>query len=236
MIDLDSKEHINLTINGLFFGLLRQYMVNSNYSTPDIDHPKKIEDIHKQVDPILRKEIIQGFNYLHNKNNYLDKHPIWTGNLYYDNLASFDSKYLLVITPECDIAQSKSNGVTIVQGFEFDVPSGYDPASYKADQPVPFSVEVAGKNGKNEWKPIVEIENFYNKQGYYILYHSSLNEKHVILDFRNVKRITNLEKLKLDLLLRVNEPIITDINDRFSTLFNRKGIPRLSPKKYLRNL
>lgn len=233
--DMDSKHVINLTINNLFIGLIKQHLIDKSYSTPDIDEQKKIEKIKKEANPILRKEIIIGFYYIVNKNGVLDNHPIWTGNLYYNNLDSPDSKYKLIITPECDIAQSKSSGITVIQGYEIDLKSDYDPAQFKDIDP-PYCVMVAGKNGENKWKSKAKIIEYYeSKEGFYIVPFSSINGNHIVLNLRNVVSISNLERINPKLILRVNEPIITDINDRFSAIYNRKGIPRLSPaKNYMR--
>lgn len=222
--DMDSKEHANFTLNSFIFGLLKQQMVDANYTVPQ----EKIIDI----DPALHLSIIKGFNYLVNKNNYLDKHPVWTGNLYYIESAPENEKYLLVITPECDIAQSKSSGYTVIFGFEMDFPQDYKPENFTDDAKTPLSIRNAGKKPDGKWKSKSDIEMYYKGQGFYMLLHSSMTDKHLVFDLRSAFRATSLPIKDSILVLRVNEPIITDITDKFSAIFNRKGVPRLVPKNY----
>lgn len=224
--DMDSREHVNFTLNSLLFGLLKQQMIDSNYTVP--------QEKDLTIDEDLHKNIIKGFNYLTNKNNLLDKHPVWTGNLYYDESGSELEKYSLIITPECDIAQTKSNGFTVVLGFELDFPQDYKPENFKGEAPTPLSIRFAGKKGDGNWKPKSEIETFYKGQGFYILLHSSINNKHLVFDLRSAFRSNSIQSEKSILLLRVNEPIITDIMDKYSAIYNRKGVPRLVPKNYLK--
>ena len=221
--DMDSKEHVNLTLNNFLFGLLKQQMIGENYSVPP--------DAPADVDEALQKSIIKSFNYLSNANNELDQHPVWTGNIYYSENGPDAEKYLLVITPECDIAQSKAGGFTVVTGFEHNFPTDYKPDNYKNAEP-PLMVRLAGKKSNGEWKPKSEIETLYKGIGYYILLHSSINDKNLIFDLRSAYRRKDFSTDEHKLLLRVNEPVITDITDKYSSIYNRKGIPRLVPKNY----
>lgn len=224
--DMDSREHVNFTLNSFLFGLLKQQMIDANYTVPD---EKEIT-----VDEELHKSIIKGFNYLINKNKQLDKHPVWTGNIYYTENADETEKYSLIITPECDIAQTKSSGYTVVNGFEFDFPQNYKPEDYTEISKTPLSIRFAGKKIDGKWKSKSEIDTYYKGQGFYILLHSSLNDKHLIFDLRSAYRTVSIPSKETILHLRVNEPIITDITDKFSAIFNRKGVPRLVPKSYLK--
>lgn len=222
--DMDSREHVNFTLNTFLFGLLKQQMVDANYTVPD--------DKGLLVDANLQQSIIKGFNYLINKNKQLDRHPVWTGNIYYTESRSETEKYSLVITPECDIAQTKSTGYTVILGFESDFPANYNVEDFKDDKKTPLTIQLAGKKPDGKWKPKNEIESYYKGQGFYILPHAGLNSKHVIFDLRSAYRTTSIPSDKSVLFLRVNEPIITDITDKFSAIFNRKGVPRLVPKNY----
>lgn len=222
--DMDSREHINFTLNSLLIGLLKQHMLDINYSVPNTKA--------SQVDAELQQSIIKSFNYLNNRNGDLDNHPIWTGNLYHVENAKDVEKYSLVITPECDIAQAKGSGYTLITGFEYELPSDYKPEEVDVDNPKHKMVFYAGKKSSGSWRTKKELEDFYFKgQGFYALLHSSINNKHIVFDLRSAFRVTEIRGSKLH--LRVNEPIITDITDKFSALFNRKGIPRLLPKNYL---
>lgn len=221
--DMDSKEHVNLTLNNFLFGLLKQQMIGVNYSVPP--------EPQVAADETLQKSIVKSFNYLSNVNKELDQHPIWTGNIYYSQNAAEAEKYLLVITPECDIAQSKAGGFTVVSGFEMDFPTDYKPENYKDKEP-PLMVRFAGKKSNGDWKPKSEIDGLYKGLGYYILMHSGLDDKHLIFDLRSAFRKTEFPPDQCKLILRVNEPVITDITDKYSAIYNRKGIPRLVPKNY----
>lgn len=224
--DMDSKEHINLTLNSFLFGLLRQHMVGLNYSVP-------IEK-GKAVDPDFQQSIIRNFNYLQNNSNQLDKHPIWTGNIYCETSESSEEKYLLIITPECDIAQAKGSGYTVIKGFDYKLPKDYKPADLVNATSIPISIRLAGKKSDGTWKSANEVKDFcFKSQGFYALLHAGKQNEHLIFDLRSAFRIGELPKKDYGLMLRVNEPIITDIMDRFAAIYNRKGIPRLTSKKYV---
>ncbi len=223
--DMDSKEHINFTLNSFLFGLLKQQMININYSVPPSETA--------QIDADLQQNILKSFNYLFNYNNVLDKHPVWTGNLYLQKSVSEFNQFYLVITPECDIAQAKGAGYTVITGFEYDLDESYKPENFDAAKLPPIAAQIAGKKNGN-WKARSDVKTFcFNSPGCYPLLHASPSSNHLIFDLRSAFRIDELPEAKYTLLLRVNEPLITDITDKFSAIFNRKGIPRLLPKKYV---
>lgn len=220
--DIDSREHINLTLNNLLFGLLKQHMIDTNYTPPNVNG--------NQIDNALKKSIIKSFNYLYNKNKHLDSHPVWTGNLYYSSTRSFPNKYLLVITPECDIAQAKGGSFTVVPGFELIIPDGYNPNNFVDGTLPPEIIRRAGKTNDGKWKKTADIKQLYlNGIGYYPLYHAGINEVHLIFDLRYSYQMKDFSDRQYKLQLRVNEPVITDITDKYSALFNRKGIPKFTP-------
>lgn len=225
--DMDSTEHINLTINNFMFGLLKQQMISTNYSVqegPVLD---------ADVDPNLHKSIIKSFTYLSNHNGQLNKHPVWTGNIYYNRKAEEPEKYLLIITPECDIAQTKNSGFTVISGFEFDFPADYNPDNYQGEIIPPLLVMRPGKGKNGKWKTRNEIEDYFFKGiGFSHLLHAGVNEKHLIFDLRSAYLIKNFPSEDWLLQSRVNDPAITAITDQFSWVFNRKGVPRIIPKKY----
>jgi hypothetical protein len=153
--DMDSREHINFTLNTFLFGLLKQQMIDINYTMPNIDVAG--------IDPELQQNIIRSFNYLMNYNKHLDNHPVWTGNLYYTDAASESEKYFLVITPECDIAQAKGFGYTVITGFEFDLPANYKADDINSGKEPPLAVKQAGKKRDGKWKAKKEVEDYYFK-------------------------------------------------------------------------
>jgi hypothetical protein len=225
--DMDSREHINLTLNSFLLGLLRQHIISSNY-TP----PKAIAE-GDVVDTNLHTSIIKGFNFLYNTSGVMDNHPIWTGNIYIDPKKNED-KYVLIITPECDIAQVKGEGYTVLRCTEFNdetFPSDYNPKNFK-DKEAPLLVKRAGKNGIGDWKAKNDIKDYYKGPGFYLLYYATCNNDHIVINLRSVTTLVKEDIDKMELILRVNEPIITDIMDRFSGIYNRKGLPRLTDKKF----
>lgn len=226
--DMDSKEHINLTLNSLLLGLLRQHIISSNYTPPP--PPAAGEEVNHD----LNKSIIKGFNFLYNTSGVLESHPVWTGNIY--EIPNEEKiKYVLVITPECDIAQVKGEGYTVLECIEFNektYPSNYAPKDYK-DKEAPYLINKAGLNGSKDWKSMKDIKDFYSKNpGFYMLYYAGLKDEHVVVNLRSVKTMQQNQFTKMKLILRINEPIITDIMDRFSGIYNRKGLPRLTDKKF----
>lgn len=220
--DMDSREHVNFTLNSFLFGLLKQHMIDINYTVPNAA---------QEIDSDLQQSMIRSFSYLDNINKQLDKHPVWTGNLYYNASGSEKDKYLLVITPECDIAQSKGIGYTVITGFEYDLPIDYEPKKFEDNENPPLTVKIAGKKD-GKWKSKSDIGGLIKGPGFYPLLHGSRDKKHLIFDMRSAFRIEEFPSDKYTLQLRVNEPIITDITDKFSAIFNRKGVPRLTSKKY----
>ncbi len=223
--DFDSKQTLNYTITQFLIGLIKQFLINLNYS--------EIGDDTKH-DGDLLKQIARGFNYISNLEGQLKGHPIWTGNLYKSEFNSLDKKYMLVITPECDLAQGKTVLVKIVYGFEVNettFPETYKAEDFKDKADPPLLVKKLGLDRSGNWKKRKDIDDRLGiSQHLYFLPYASENSKHLFIDFRNTESV-ELNKNYYKLIARVNDPLITDITDKFSALFNRKGLPNFLPKK-----
>jgi|GEM_PF-2882686 len=170
--------------------------------------------------------IIQSSGSKHNKEmvkkiyhalNYIDKLPetlVYTGNLYRTNSSDPEKEYALIITPECDIAQNKNdNRFTVIYGTD-DID------------------EISKKRNKSKSKTIEELnkEHKAKKEYLYTLKFPVEDSNIIVIDFRVVETIEVDTIRKWNLLGRINDPLITDIMDKFSNLFNRKGLPSLLPK------
>jgi len=226
--DLDSKEHISFVLNDFLIGMLKQHLVSKTFSQPNLE---ALQD----ADKGLYKKIIRGFNYLKNTDGVLEPYPIWTGNLYENNKAENPEKqYMIIITPECDIAQAKGLGYTVLYGFDISeesLPMNYKPADFINKQP-PFLAGLAGQTKDGKWKEKAAISDLLKSPGYYPLLFASAKEHHIVLNLRSVEIKNKIDKDSTTLIARINEPIITDVMDRFSSIYNRKGLPRLIDKKF----
>ena len=164
----------------------------------------------KNVAPEMVKKIYRALNYIDN----LPVDPVYTGNLYRTDNKDSEKEYALVITPECDIAQNKNdNKFTVIYGTD------------NIDK-------ISEKRKKTKKKTVQELneEHKVKKDYLYTLKFPIEDRNVIVIDFRFVETI-EINKIKnWTFLGRVNDPMITDIMDKFSNLFNRKGLPSLLPK------
>ena len=204
-------------VNRIFINNLLQHLVTTEY-------PKfsgQLRDASLQTVASISKVV----NYTFNENSSLESHPIWTGNLYKYKSEEQRFDYYLIITPECDIAQKKNFKYLIVCGYEVNdstFPQEYDPHT----NPIPRLVERFGKNSRGRWKQRNSVLQSGNLPAHlYKLPFASENGRYIILDFRDVKTLkSETIESKYKLVLRVNDPMITEIMDKFSNLINRKGL------------
>lgn len=211
-----------------YLSIIRQYMLNAVYSNPVNIDP---------IDDEIAKKAFGLVNYINNINGNLNNHPIWTGNLYKLNSPIYDNlEYALIITPECDIAQNKVFNYQVVFGYEINqntFPEDYDPINFVELQP-PLHAFKAGKT-KAKWRDKANLRDFKGLiEHLYILPFVSDTNKTIVLDFRDItfiskNAIENADEWKL--IKRINDPMITDILDKISGIFNRKGILPLLPDK-----
>ena len=226
MHETGSMAHIE--ISNILFATIKQHMIDSRYPTPKENGNPFIDD------PIIKKLVFETINYTRNTNNRLKDQPIWTGNFYQTNIKGESRKYALIITPECDFAQEKNIFYKVVFGFEINditFSPDYDHSTYDEKDPLQIFPFRAGKlkNGSEiVWglKKVLQ-NNYINKntspnQYLYSLPHISKNL--IYIDFRDVKSHERVDLENWTLLLRINEPMITDILDKYSNLHNRKGL------------
>jgi len=202
-------------ISNILLSTVKHFLINSKYKEPE-------EDENPAEDPKIKQLVFETINYTRNNNRQLEEQPIWTGNLYATNISEEGRKFALVITPECDIAQGKNLFYKVVYGFEINeqtLPEKYDD---KDGEPFPLFFQRAKRMTKNKLeKEYVNINKALNQYLYLLKYISS---KWIFIDFRDVRSHENVDLEKWKLLLRINEPLITDILDKYSNLHNRKGL------------
>ena len=200
----------------LFLGLIRQNMRKSGIFR-DFPDPNNNGCSHSMI-----KKIYNALNYIS-----LPENPasvVFTGNLYETGEDNVDKKYALILTPECDIAQGKNKiDEEKIHIVVYGVSTGnMDRVSKKRGRPRKQVVEDLNKKKK------VDKEYLYTL----LFPFFPDNEEHIVLDFRFVETVKeSIIKEKWKPIARINEPMITDIMDKFSNYMNRKGLPSLLPKE-----
>lgn len=206
-----------------YLSIIKQFFLAANYTTPELDDP---------INPDLAIKAFNQINYILNIDNALAKQPIWTGNLYHINAPTTEGlNYALIVTPECDLAQSKFINYQIVFGYEINnesFPDEYNHAEYNEKKP-PLHAYKLGKK-KDKWRDkgnLKDVAGFI--EHLYTMPFASKNNKTIILDFRDLTFSPGSEVSKWELVKRINDPMLTDILDKLSMIFNRKGLLPLLP-------
>jgi len=188
-----------------FLGLLKHYMKKKDiFPDPENSNP---DPNHNEE---MIKKIYRALNYIDN----LPENVVYTGNLYRTSNDDPEKEYALIITPECDIAQNKHDNKFIVLYGTADID------------------KISKKRKKSKSKTIEELNNEHKvKKDYlYTLKFPTRDNNVIVIDFRFVETIEADTVNSWTLLGRINDLMITDIMDKFSNLFNRKGLPSLLPK------
>jgi hypothetical protein len=215
----ESGSLVHHDISNVFISLIKQYMIDIQFETG--------AGSSNQLDSAVLKKIYVGANYLKNIDGALNDQPIWTGNLYKTTRKNDFQEYAMVLTPECDIAQRKFDKHKIVFGVEVNSTSLNEYAITDGNAPI-----IARMFPKNEgkWKKrnsIIESIRL-NKFGehYFQLPFASENEKGILFDYRSIESVaeTAIKKSKWILCSRINDPLMTEIMDKYSNLYNRKGL------------
>ncbi|BBB31910.1 conserved hypothetical protein [Thermotomaculum hydrothermale] len=217
---------------------------NRDNNKEDYDNNKNNNDNQENngdesYDIEMISKIYRSFNYVEN----VPSTVIFTGNLYKTNKNDVEKEYALILTPECDIAQSKNiDRYVVVYGF--NVNDNFNNSYNRTDDNVPIFVKRAGRdrNNSEKWKSFNSLNKIKNPNQYIYLLPFAIEEgknsngqkkiyKHIGLDFRIIESISANKMYSWKLKLRVNDPLMVDIQNKFSNLFNRKGIPSLLPEK-----
>ena len=220
----ETGEMAHNDVSNLLNSIIKQHLISVKYPEVKDSSPEP------EPDPIINRLVYETINYTKNSNNILDKHPKWTGNLYLTDISE-EHKYALIINPECDIAQKKHLYYKILFGFELNdktLPINYDPQNIGDGVPplLPYRI---GKvlNGKTiEWATKKHLESTVKKlkANQYLSILPYINDKTVFLDYRDINSIKESEMVNWKLILRLNEPMLTNIIDSYSNLMNRKGL------------
>ncbi len=218
----ETSTQSSFVLSTIFLSIIKQHLLNSNYNNSHLDTP---------IDNDLAIKAYCCVNYINNFNGNLDKHPIWTGNVYYKKNSSH-VEYAIVVTPECDLAQNKFINYQVLFGYEINentFPSNYNPSDYELENIAPIHAMRVGKS-KNKWR---NKENLKESRGFiehlYTLPFSSKDGKTIILDYRDLTFISKEDLSSWKLIKRINDPMITDILDKLSLIFNRKGLLPILP-------
>jgi hypothetical protein len=224
-IEAEAGDFASYSINEILLSNLKQHLLSVRYSIPENDDP---------VDDSIMKKAFQNANYIDILGLKIDEKTVWTGNLYYLNNPEIENfHYALIINPECDIAQKKLLNNLIVYGYEANettFPKDYDHTKY--DDSAPPTHPYRQGMGRKGWKDkatLLKSENF--KEHFYTLPFASKEDKTIILDFREVSTFIYKNSDDNTLVKRIIDPMMTDILDKFSLLFNRKGLPKILTDK-----
>lgn len=224
-IESEAGDFASYSINEILLSNLKQHLLSIKYSIPENDDP---------IDENIIKIAFQNANYIDILGLKIDEKTVWTGNLYFiENAVIENFNYALIINPECDIAQKKILNNLIVYGYEANettFPKEYDHTKYKDSTP-PTHPFRQGKSSKG-WKDSDTLKKPSNfKEHFYTLPFASKDGKTIILDFREVSTIVCEDSEEIILVKRIIDPMMTDILDKFSLLFNRKGLPKILTDK-----
>ena len=210
---------------------LIKHNLTENISFP-VELTEDCDSVRDNYSLDMISKVYRAFNYIDN----IPSNVIFTGNLYQTNYEDTEKEYALIITPACDIAQNRNTGkFVVVYGFNVNdnFHSDYDRAS---DNP-PLYVRKAGKdrNRPNMWRTFNSLNKIKNPNQYIYLLPFAIKDPasesytHVALDFRIVETVPEELVNSWHFKLRLNDPLMVDIQDKFSNLFNRVGLPTLLP-------
>lgn len=218
-LHLETGEIAHNDISTILLGIIKQHLLATKY-------PAVKPDPKAEADKGIKKAIFKALNYSFNKEKVFDKQKIWTGNLYKTNLGH-DREFALVINPECDLAQNKNLYIKVVFGFVRNantLPTDYDPKNFTQKAP-PLVAYRAGTTKTGAWKSYNDLKNVTKPNEHmFLLPFIAENDDDIFLDFRDISTFADPDVLKWNLILRVNEPYITNIIDTYSNLHNRKGL------------
>jgi len=204
-------------LTNIFFNNIKQYLLDIAYADPkESTNP----------DPETLKRIFRRVNYSENIDGILEKQPIWTGNFYKTNLKDPGLQYGLIITPECDIANNKHIVYKVLFGFEINADTFSKYKKNDESEKIPLLPKRISPDGK--YKSRSDINSFKklnnSLDSLYTLPFIGGKSENVVLDFRfSCYRSESVIK-KWNLISRINSPMIIDIIDKYSNLFNRKGL------------
>jgi hypothetical protein len=215
----ESKGLVHHDISNVFLGLIRQHLAGVQF---DISTGSS-----HTLDPQIIQRIFKNVNYLRNRDRVLNKQPIWTGNIYKTTYSQSDKKYALVITPECDIAQNKYLNHKIIFGIEITAANLPD-YSVDDDAPPTVVIKFGKKSSSGKWYPKSEIKRKIRERAFishlFLLPFASEGENSVLFDYRHTASLSPNSLKRWKLVLRVNDPLIIEIMDNYSNLYNRKGL------------
>jgi len=216
-IQCGNKNLGNHDLTNIFINNIKQYLLDVEYSDPGND---------TDLNPETLKKIFHRVNYSDNINGILEKQLVWTGNFYKTNLKDPGLQYGLIITPECDIANNKHIVFKVLFGFEINDNTFSTYRKNDDFKTIPLLAKRTSSNGK--FKSRGEINSFKkldnSVSSLYSLPFIGENSENIVLDFRFSSYRTELVIKKWKLISRINSPMIIDIIDKYSNLFNRKGL------------
>ena len=224
-IEEEAGDFASYSINEILLSNLKQHLLTVKYSTPELIDP---------IDEDIVKKAFINSNYINISDSILEEQPIWTGNLYYiKNPPIIGLHYALIINPECDIAQKKLINYMVVYGYEVNsltFPHDYDHTKYDEENPPIHSLRQGKSKGK--WRDKTNLSSQKNFQDhFYTLPFASKEGKTIILDFREITSFVYKKSEDVKLIKRIIDPMITDILDKISLIFNRKGLPKILTDK-----
>ncbi|ODS36916.1 hypothetical protein BEH94_05880 [Candidatus Altiarchaeales archaeon WOR_SM1_SCG] len=220
LMSKESGEIVHSNITNIMLVLLKQHMLSVKYNPPN-------NCSNQSRDKDIIKNLYKSLNYVLNENEILDNDPIWTGNLYKTNYTDIGKKLALVITPECDIAQKNNiEQYKVLYGFEIN-----DTTFCKYDHKdnntvnIPLFTKRAGRSmNNNNWRSRKDLNQIKNPNQYLYILPFAIENNSTCMDFRFSETVSKEDTNTWNLKLRVIEPLITDIMDKYSNLFNRKGL------------
>lgn len=141
------------------------------------------------------------------------------------SILKFEGKNFVVLTPACDIANSKTNNIQIVEIKSYKEISDINKCIKE--------VELKPENFKKIEKRLSKIlSNNHSLKYHFLPPHKNFNGG--VINFQTVKSIPKTEiQEQATIIGNITSDFLKDITSRFATYYSRQGQPTLSDASYI---
>ena len=181
------------------------------------------------------------YSNIHFLNNYYyveDEEPS-PGDIYCTNEDDKLKKYVIIITPICDIAQKKAERLKVIYGWPIEKISEYN---IEEPDSIPEIVKLCGKNSKGKYVSRSEFikkitTDFQNlSERFFLMHFVRLNKddtdySHIVFDFQNNGSVGTFPSW-WDHICRVDSPQFDHLIQKYVVYSSRLGVNAI-PEKIL---
>lgn len=212
----------------------------SRYSLSGIEFKmlsKLLEKIKNKSSESVSNQLLQ------NRNMYFrpdEKEQVWTGDIFKEKVTNVTENYFvynLILTPECYIAQDKTNSFLVCKGF----PLNFTSLSDKENHPIykitkDFKLPKQGEMSTDEYqiklKKCLNVLNRSYDRLFPLWNFSEEDDKYlgICFDFQNLNSISKTDFNKLDQkrISRLDFPYITELMQKYAGYSTRVGVPDMN--------